>query len=378
MNNRGFAVSTALYGILIMGLLLSVLVMSIASVNRKNTRDLTDSIDRDLNQYSRTSAEFNVYEENGSSYVVPDGQSGWYKIELFGHKEYTSTTIFLSGNQWLYFYVAKDATRPHTFVSNEKGSYVSIESQSKYIFSSNGSKVQGNKYINDYNAVNILNLSNSNNGYNQTGYLKAKINKISEEKRLETTNGKSTTIPTGIYYIFRAKSNASNDNRLSPQVLTVRNGGNDVAFREFAGALNQKWLITQTESVGGKQLYNIKNNEYALLRPEQNTPTDGGKLITTDDSYYGVGSNPEKTWELKNVDQSGVYGVWNILTYQKIDAYPDYTPALVYTGNTNNCQIRNVTGQSYKTVEDGESVKVVPDGPVKHNITRLILVPAGY
>lgn len=40
MNNRGFAVSTALYGILIMGLLLSVLVMSIASVNRKNTRIL--------------------------------------------------------------------------------------------------------------------------------------------------------------------------------------------------------------------------------------------------------------------------------------------------------------------------------------------------
>lgn len=118
LNNRGFAISTILYSILIMVFLIVILMMSIMSSNRTNTKNLVNTIEEELNRYSLTSTEFSPTETNGEAqeYIVPYGKAGWYKIELWGAAgadstvkggagAYTSGMIYLEENTLLYFYV---------------------------------------------------------------------------------------------------------------------------------------------------------------------------------------------------------------------------------------------------------------------------------
>ncbi len=123
-NNRGFAISTLLYGLSIMGFLIVILLMSIMSSNRVNTSNFVKQIEDDLNRYSLTEA--NLMPTNESSgqqeYIVPYGQEGWYKIELWGASggdkngykggkgAYTSGVIYLEENTHLYFYIGTSGT----------------------------------------------------------------------------------------------------------------------------------------------------------------------------------------------------------------------------------------------------------------------------
>ena len=120
-NNKGFAVSTLLYGLSIMGFLIVILLMSIMSSNRVNTKDFVNQIEEDLNRYSLTEVGLRPVTDNGNDivqeYVVPYDQAGWYKIELWGaagaskgsyaggNGAYTSGIIYLDANTHLYFYV---------------------------------------------------------------------------------------------------------------------------------------------------------------------------------------------------------------------------------------------------------------------------------
>lgn len=118
LNNKGFAISTVLYSLLIMVFLIVVLMMSIMASNRKSTNNLVEAIEDELNRYNQTST---IIDYNDSvdyqTYVVPSGQSGWYKIELYGAQggssgsniggkgAYTSGLIYLKENEKLYFYI---------------------------------------------------------------------------------------------------------------------------------------------------------------------------------------------------------------------------------------------------------------------------------
>ncbi len=120
LNNKGFAISTVLYSLLIMVFLIVTLMMSIMASNRKSNRNLVTTIEDELNRYSEsaTTIAFNDASPNDyQTYTVPFGQSGWYKIELWGASggstdtksggkgAYTSGLIYLTDNQKLYFYI---------------------------------------------------------------------------------------------------------------------------------------------------------------------------------------------------------------------------------------------------------------------------------
>jgi hypothetical protein len=120
LNNKGFAISTVLYSLLIMVFLIVTLMMSIMASNRKSNRNLVTTIEEELNRYSEnaTTIAFNDASPNEyQTYTVPFGQSGWYKIELWGASggstdtksggkgAYTSGLIYLSENQKLYFFI---------------------------------------------------------------------------------------------------------------------------------------------------------------------------------------------------------------------------------------------------------------------------------
>ena len=87
MNNKGFAVSTLLYSLSIMGFLIVSVMVSIMSLNRINTKSLVKQIEDELNRYSLTETTFRADETNtvtGQEFIVPRGEAGYYKIELWG------------------------------------------------------------------------------------------------------------------------------------------------------------------------------------------------------------------------------------------------------------------------------------------------------
>lgn len=114
MNNKGFAISTVIYGLSIMGILIITILMGTMSSTRKNTKLLSKTIEEELNNLSKTSFTFNA-KKKFQSYTVPEGQSGYYKIELWGAQggdngglgSYTSGIINLKENQVLRFVIGK-------------------------------------------------------------------------------------------------------------------------------------------------------------------------------------------------------------------------------------------------------------------------------
>lgn len=117
MNNSGFAISSLLYGLLLVAFLVVAVLMSIMASNRKNTTELVEKIDDELSRHSNSATEFS-YTGDVQEFIVPYGMSGWYKIELWGASangsigdtatnrgSYTSGTIYLKENEHLYFYI---------------------------------------------------------------------------------------------------------------------------------------------------------------------------------------------------------------------------------------------------------------------------------
>lgn len=118
INSKGFAISTVVYGISIMGVLIISILMGTMSATRSNTRNLSKSIEDELNRFSKTDTSFsstNDAKPVSQEYIVPEGQSGWYKIELWGAQgggngglgAYTSGVIKLNAGDILYFYIGK-------------------------------------------------------------------------------------------------------------------------------------------------------------------------------------------------------------------------------------------------------------------------------
>ena len=132
LNNKGFAISTVLYSLLIMVFLIVTLMMGIMASNRKSNRNLVETIEEELNRYNENATNFAL--KDGASgeavsqiYTVPSGQSGWYKIELWGASggsttsetgevraggkgAYTSGLIYLVENDEVYFYIGGTTT----------------------------------------------------------------------------------------------------------------------------------------------------------------------------------------------------------------------------------------------------------------------------
>ena len=120
MNNRGFVISTVLYTLVIMIFLIVILLMSLMAASRRNSKNLIDTIEDELDRYSETKTDL-VYDNNQDEqvYIVPYGQAGWYYIQLWGasggdfsryhggYGGYTSGLVYLAENTHVTFYVGR-------------------------------------------------------------------------------------------------------------------------------------------------------------------------------------------------------------------------------------------------------------------------------
>ena len=133
LNNRGFAITTLLYGLMIMSLLIVIALITNLSTNRQNTTTLVDKIEDELNRLSlaQTGGDYQGGEvdANGREYIAQT--SGWYKIELWGAAgggtnggkgAYVSGMIYLEANDHLYFYVGEKGNKAATFNGGGAGS----------------------------------------------------------------------------------------------------------------------------------------------------------------------------------------------------------------------------------------------------------------
>lgn len=97
MNNKGFAFSTMLYGFMIIGCLIFLLILGLMSTNRTNTRELVNTIEDDSARLSLATKTI-TKNDTGKAYAeydVPLGFTGWYKIELWGKGKYVAKTVKL-------------------------------------------------------------------------------------------------------------------------------------------------------------------------------------------------------------------------------------------------------------------------------------------
>ena len=113
LNNKGFAITTIVYGLSVMGILLVAILINTMATTRTNNRNMSKTVLDELSSFSKTEVVF----ENSSSlqrFSVPPDEGGWYRIELWGAQgdngagglgAYTSGIISLKGNDILYFYV---------------------------------------------------------------------------------------------------------------------------------------------------------------------------------------------------------------------------------------------------------------------------------
>lgn len=109
MNNKGFAVTTLIYGLSIMGIMIVMVILGTISVSRRNIRDISKQVEQDLLNYGKVNV---LYKATGpgpgtSEYVysIPEGESGFYRIEAWGAGHsgdgggkgaYTTGIVFLS------------------------------------------------------------------------------------------------------------------------------------------------------------------------------------------------------------------------------------------------------------------------------------------
>lgn len=163
MNNKGFAISSLLYGLLLVAFLIVAVLMSIMQSNRHNTSTLVERIEEELNRYSRTSTTFEYIPSSdptnpvAQEYIVPYGKAGWYRIELWGagreasetlgntgRGSYVSSMVYLPENQHIYFYIGENGNGTDkgrsTSVRTVSGGNTSESKKSIFMLAGGGGK----------------------------------------------------------------------------------------------------------------------------------------------------------------------------------------------------------------------------------------------
>lgn len=114
INNKGFAVSTVLYGLLIVFFLVITLLMSIISTNRKSTVKLSEQIEEELNSYSKKRVKHGTpnppelvtgmiavtYDDAKSAWVKANTEDGsWYN---YNEQKWANAVTVTSTNRSKY------------------------------------------------------------------------------------------------------------------------------------------------------------------------------------------------------------------------------------------------------------------------------------
>lgn len=154
MNNKGFAITTLIYGLTVMGTLLIIIIMATLSSTRNNVKELASSIEKELLAYNDGNISYKAtFSENKTySFAPAEGQAGFYRIELWGPQgnasgtggyscdggkgAYTSGIIYLNEGQNININVGK-CTSNSTITATNPG--VAADSRDIIMLAKSGS-----------------------------------------------------------------------------------------------------------------------------------------------------------------------------------------------------------------------------------------------
>lgn len=150
LNEKGFAISTILYGILLVAVMVISLLMSTAAFNRKTTVDFVKTVEEELDQTADAyipSGSFDTKINNQfEKWEAP--KTGYYRITLCARGgDCTSGVIYLVVRQKLYFFKPTSGTVDvRLSVDSESYSSYSVSSSRNSIIMS-ASSTSGSSYI---------------------------------------------------------------------------------------------------------------------------------------------------------------------------------------------------------------------------------------
>ncbi len=310
MNNKGFAISTMLYGLSVVGLLLAVLMVQTVSASRGEQRKLVEAIEDELTEYEVLSQYF-TYEpatyatDSGiREYLVP--VTGWYKIELWESAKfvdtradqstppsadlqakmddpnnaggYTSVTLRLLEGSKLYFYLGKPETRETLFCNistNCKKEKAIASSNEKFPSTGKASPFtdpEDPEIENDFSPPSDATKPLLCNYRSATSYLAQKINyqypgiakitlvSVLSKKKFnpaEAPIGNNGNKKSGAYYIIDSttgKALTYNDEYayMTHNINEIEKYS--VIFSDLIGTDNQKWIYNPV----GNSLVNVQ------------------------------------------------------------------------------------------------------------------------
>lgn len=294
-NNKGFAVTTMLYGLSIMGFLIVVLLMSIMSNNRSNTKEVVSNIEEELNRYSTTST---TLETNGDSFIVRPGEAGIYKLELWGHN-YRALTIYLEENTVLKFETSGSGTTLKSSIvlysdANGTGTKNIVSSTDKcdiaggipsgttlytqtttVVDPATGNRKQVQVKLHTSSCETGHPKSSTCYGNNQC------IDNLNITKGKlfikQLVKGKTFAYPSdfdssslAVNYYLMAVDLAKADGQKSNMALTLNPANGNVSFQQFNGSKYQQWNIKKVGTSG--KIFHITNTATGVAL-ECNTET---------------------------------------------------------------------------------------------------------
>lgn len=247
MNNKGFAVSTILYGLSIMGFLIVLVLIGLMASNRSNTKDFVMQVEDELNRFSskQTEIAFNGNTNYPQEYFTMDGTNAyWYKIELWNGNTYKSSTFKISANTLIFFYIGNGGDIP---------TIACLDGEAR-----ENCKAENN------------NLIMSTGGAGSTGIISQSSDAGDGDTRAVDTNSKNNYSFTDAHYDRKVRVSLSSmdeaggflehPNNNVAGVFYIRNGnkvyscsGTSVNYNaSFTGNQDQQWTIINGEATNVK------------------------------------------------------------------------------------------------------------------------------
>ena len=329
MNNKGFAITTLLYGLMSVGFLVMTLLMGIMSQNRQNTSTLVKKIEEELNRYGETETTF-AYIGTPQEYIVPYGQAGWYKIELWGAKtssglgDYTSGIVYLAENTKLYFYLGNtcaNATACGTAFN------------------------KGNTEVRTNTATETSAIMRAS-GYGKTSYIAGYAGSNSLSEAGAATN--QTNHFSGKYFINGMTVPKVNDTYGKANVELVSKGGYD----QYPAMKNLK--LSEVRYI---KHCNNSGSTLKLAEIQAINMANGQNVIKTASSITGLSGTPSNAYDgivnssSANIANGGCVQINLGAKYNlsEVAIWHDYSSSTSYQNNT--LQVSS-NGSTWKTLKD--------------------------
>lgn len=332
MNNKGFAVSTMLYGLAILGFLLIIMLMSTVTSNRINTKELVSSIEEDLNRYSVSQTTITSSSPNvAENFIVTANHGGWYKIELWSgqitsdkNADYKSMTVKLPEYAKVSFYIGgqSEATKETIACLSElgrssctqDGQYTILTTENKNDFRTSGSVEQTYQYTSNDVTVNRTATVSFDETYNRvfleettTGTGRARITLVSKDDHL--IESKDPTERDGNYYIL---SKDKDENGKWVALTADDDEGEIVKSNGFNGSKNQTWTITKED--GYYTIINVGTGKALSSTSEALF----GHNLNTNNKYVKNNDTRRQDWIIDKLGEDS-YNIYSYIATNELD-----------------------------------------------------------